>query len=296
MLSLFQPQRCRKFLPFLFRAYSKKRPPSYTRSWPGNSGAERGMEMIWVSRELAYLLRHGAKSAGLPIRTDGYVEVEALLKHRSLRGLDFAKLETIVHNDSKQRYHLLKELRRGGTECWLIRANQGHSIPDVMGGLTRIHWAWQVSMAVHGTSMKAWEAISTQGLSRMSRNHIHFAQSVTGEVISGMRSSSEVLIFINLERALKAGMQFYLSSNGVVLTSGNEKGFLEPRFFSRVERRGVGPISGWEGVAEAEMAGNGKTATNDISQVGPGDVGAGSVTDHVAGEFPLLEESGEDKA
>jgi RNA:NAD 2'-phosphotransferase (TPT1/KptA family) len=38
------------------------------------------MEMIWVSRELAYLLRHGAKSAGLPIRTDGYVEVEALVR------------------------------------------------------------------------------------------------------------------------------------------------------------------------------------------------------------------------
>ncbi|KAJ7860448.1 phosphotransferase KptA/Tpt1 [Mycena olivaceomarginata] len=166
---------------------------------------------MWVSRELAYLLRHGAKSAGLPIRTDGYVEVEAL----SLRGLDFAKLETIVRNDSKQRYHLLKEIRRGGTECWLIRANQGHSIPvspfdEVMGGLTRIHWEWQVSMAVHGTSMKAWEAISSQGLSRMSRNHIHFAQGVaTGsEVISGMRSSSEVLIFIDLTRAIKADICF----------------------------------------------------------------------------------------
>jgi len=51
-----------------------------------------------------------------------------------------------------------------------------------------------------------------------------------------MRNSSQILIFINLEKALAAGIKFYLSSNGVVLTPGNELGFLEPRFFERVER------------------------------------------------------------
>ena len=51
-----------------------------------------------------------------------------------------------------------------------------------------------------------------------------------------MRRSSQVLVFINLEKALAAGIKFYLSSNGVVLTPGNELGFLETKFFSRVER------------------------------------------------------------
>ncbi|KAF8166550.1 KptA family-domain-containing protein, partial [Mycena galopus ATCC 62051] len=208
------------------------------------------------SRELAYLLRHGAKSVGLPIRNDGYVEVDALLNHRTLRGLDFAKLETIVRDDQKRRYTLMKELRPGGSQCWLIRANQGHSMPvGNNGGLTRIQSASQIPMAVHGTSMKAWETISKQGLSRMSRNHIHLAQGTAGktQTLLGMRASSEVLIFIDVERALEAGVEFYLSSNGVVLTPGNEAGFLEPRFFSQTERRGGGRNPGWKPAERGEM-------------------------------------------
>jgi RNA 2'-phosphotransferase, Tpt1 / KptA family len=50
-----------------------------------------------------------------------------------------------------------------------------------------------------------------------------------------MRSSSQVFIFINLKKALAAGIKFYLSSNGVVLTPGNEQGFLDTQFFARVE-------------------------------------------------------------
>jgi 2'-phosphotransferase len=51
-----------------------------------------------------------------------------------------------------------------------------------------------------------------------------------------MRGSSQVLIFINLEKALSAGIKFYISSNGVVLTPGDDSGFLSPQFFKRVEQ------------------------------------------------------------
>lgn len=74
------------------------------------------------------------------------------------------------------------------------------------------------------------------GLSKMKRNHIHLAQGVPGEgVISGMRTSSQVLIFINLQKALDAGIKFFLSNNGVILTEGDDEGFLRPEFFERVE-------------------------------------------------------------
>jgi len=75
------------------------------------------------------------------------------------------------------------------------------------------------------------------GLSKMSRNHIHLAQGVPGSgVISGMRKSSQILIYIDVQKALDAGIEFFLSDNGVVLTPGNKKGLLEPTFFRRVER------------------------------------------------------------
>ena len=50
-----------------------------------------------------------------------------------------------------------------------------------------------------------------------------------------MRTSSQILIFIDLQKALDAGIKFFLSDNGVVLTEGDDKGFLRPEFFEKVE-------------------------------------------------------------
>ena len=50
---------------------------------------------------------------------------------------------------------------------------------------------------IHGTYFKAWNQIQQSGLNKMKRNHIHFAAGEPGseEVISGMRSSAQVLFF-----------------------------------------------------------------------------------------------------
>lgn len=68
-----------------------------------------------------------------------------------------------------------------------------------------------------------------------------------------MRKSSQILIFIDVEKALAAGIKFYLSTNGVVLTEGDERGYLAPEFFKRVEDAKRVPLSGWDGEkAEAQ--------------------------------------------
>ena len=62
-----------------------------------------------------------------------------------------------------------------------------------------------------------------------------------------MRNSSPILIFIDVQKALAAGIKFYLSANGVVLTEGDEKGYLRPEFFSRVETASNGQaLPGWD--------------------------------------------------
>ena len=82
-----------------------------------------------------------------------------------------------------------------------------------------------------------------------------------------MRNSSEVLIFIDLEKAMKSGIKFVLSSNGVVLTEGDEKGFLHPQFFRRVEGKNKCPIRGWEGNAPIASATNLLDGTKEIPVV-----------------------------
>ena len=54
-------------------------------------------------------------------------------------------------------------------------------------------------------------------------------------VISGMRASSEVVIEVNIARAmLDAGIKFYISKNRVVLSPGNEEGIIPSRYFRQV--------------------------------------------------------------
>lgn len=88
----------------------------------------------------------------------------------------------------------------------------------------------------------------------MKRQHIHFAQGVPADkVISGMRKSSQVLIYIDLERAMRAGIKFYLADNGVILSKGDESGFVPIEFFSRVEDAQQRPIKGWKQTTSADL-------------------------------------------
>ena len=98
---------------------------------------------------------------------------------------------------------------------------------------------------VHGTFHGSWPAIlQSGGLKCMGRNHVHFASSPSlecalatlpepgadraqtqnnkdeTEVISGMRRDAQVLIYIDLRKALAAGCPFWLSENGVILSEG----------------------------------------------------------------------------
>ncbi|KAF8260689.1 KptA family-domain-containing protein [Lactarius quietus] len=214
-------------------------------------GFQKDSPEVRLSKTLSWILRHGAKSEGLFVRSDGYVRVNdliALPRLSSNTQLDLATLQRLVDNDSKNRYMLRQgpdEAAPTAGDIWWIRANQGHSLKAIELDLKPISSATDVPMAVHGTNRKAWESISSQGLSRMGRNHIHLAQGIPGDgVISGMRNSAQVLIYIDVQKALDAGITFSLSENGVVLTEGDERGFLSPDYFLRVEDRRNGPIPG----------------------------------------------------
>ncbi|EIN09458.1 hypothetical protein PUNSTDRAFT_51732 [Punctularia strigosozonata HHB-11173 SS5] len=208
---------------------------------PKLRGLPSDSEQVRLSKTLSWLLRHAAAAEGIPMRSDGFVRVSDLLKHEKLRNLDFPTLERLVQDNDKQRYTLVCEPEgaKTGNDIWWIGARQGHSMKQVQTNLKPITSASEIPMAVHGTSLVAWDSIQVQGLSRMKRNHIHMAQGVAGAgVISGMRASSSVLIYVDVQKALDAGIKFYLSENGVVLSEGNEHGFIPPEFFQRVEAKG----------------------------------------------------------
>lgn len=92
---------------------------------------------------------------------------------------------------------------------------------------------------IHGTNNAAWSLIAKdpKGINKMNRNHIHFATGLLGEegVISGMRYNCTVLIYLDLEKALKDGITFFKSENGVVLSEGvNNEGYIPKEYFKKV--------------------------------------------------------------
>jgi 2'-phosphotransferase len=134
---------------------------------------------------------------------------------------------------------------------YLIRANQGHSLEVASENLlTPITEETMPSMVVHGTTHAAWpQIVATGGLKKMARTHVHFASGLpagfksedndagVAPVISGMRNSSSVLVYVDIKKAVEAGVKFWKSENGVILSEGDENGVIGLRFFSRVEDR-----------------------------------------------------------
>ena len=170
----------------------------------------------------------------------GYVRISDILQFKDFKGFDLDDVLQLVSACKKQRFALQD---RGDGDGWFIRANQGHSITGVINPdelLTEITDPTEYQVVLHGTYLDAWELIqSSGGLNRMGRNHIHFARGLHGAdgVISGMRSSCQVVLYINLAAAMADGIQFFISQNGVILTPGDQFGTLPLKYITRVEPR-----------------------------------------------------------
>ena len=191
---------------------------------------------VQVSKKISWLLRHGAEKEGLTLGPGGYIPVSEVLSNRNLKSLKvtFDELRQIVEENDKQRFSMIPasegkaegegegqtKLASSDPKDWLIRANQGHSLKVEDDGLLKpITKEDLPETAVHGTTHSAWPLIvASGGLKPMGRNHVHFAsglpagftslvntdQDVSAPVISGMRKSSTVLIFLDLAKAMEA--------------------------------------------------------------------------------------------
>ena len=203
-----------------------------------------GSSSVRLSKSLAWLLRHNAESEGFTFLDGGYLPVEDVLRHRRFQGFTVGDVEEVVRNCSKQRY-ALKEAEDGRL---LIRANQGHSIKEVNVDMERILSPNDVTSVIHGTNFKAWNEIQKTGLNKMKRNHIHFAAGEPGSegVISGMRTSAQVYIYIDIHLAMADGIEFYRSANNVILSPGNEEGTIMTKYFKCVKNMQNNKLLSWQ--------------------------------------------------
>ena len=191
-----------------------------------------------TDRRLTWLLRHGGIGEGFQFDTEGYTSVKQILHFLQISR---DQLEQIVNADSKTRFTLLGDR---------IRANQGHShsIGTQINHATFLNFVpHPQTLIVHGTYQNLLFSIQTHGLSRMSRTMIHMCEIDLGEptfeglrrlvenVKSGVRRNCNLYIIIDHVSAMRDGIKFYRSTNGVILSEG-VNGVIPPKYLQFITR------------------------------------------------------------
>ena len=197
---------------------------------------------IQISKALSYLLRHAAVKEHLPIDSNGYVPIDTILNHNRLKThrCTLDDLKRVVESNDKRRF----VIDDSGTK---IAATQGHSMSGIepdSSMLTRVTLASEQlpESLIHGTNVKNTISILESGrLSKMRRNHVHLSSGVVGVdpgVVSGMRHSSTVYIYLKRDELLAAGentneserLNVFRSLNGVYLVDDS----IPLKYFSKI--------------------------------------------------------------
>lgn len=207
-----------------------------------------------LSKKMTTVLRHRIHENGLGavLRPDGFVPLAALLRAPGFGSVTVEQVRQCVADNDKQRLTLRDEAGE-----LFIRANQGHTVDGI-------------------SDEALLEPLdeASGGLSPMARKHVHLAADLPGAsgVVSGMRASAQVHVWVDVRGAVRAGVPFYRSSNGVLLTPG-VGGLLPLAHFERV----VDAASGREwrdGDWAAAAAGGSAEAAPAVAPVG-GELGEG---------------------
>lgn len=162
-----------------------------------------------TSKFLALVLRHDPGRIGVTLDSQGWVDVDELLRAAGAAGLPITRreLDEVVRTNPKQRFTLDPATNR-------IRANQGHSV-NVDLGLSPTE---PPATLFHGTSAAVLDAILAEGLRPMGRRHVHLSADRDTAVAVGGRHGPAVVLTVESGRMSADGHHFFRSANGVWLT------------------------------------------------------------------------------
>lgn len=162
-----------------------------------------------ISKFLSYILRHNPQAIGLELDKEGWADVCELMAKSKTDYSVITKeiLDIVVSTNEKKRFTFNED----GSK---IRASQGHSIDIELNLKIRQPPAF----LYHGTVEKFLEAIKTEGLKKMNRQHVHLSADKDTAINVGSRRGTPIVLVIDSGQMHQNGYSFYLSANGVWLT------------------------------------------------------------------------------
>ena len=161
-----------------------------------------------LSKFLSLVLRHQPETAHVTLDSAGWVSVDELLAGcaKARRPITRGNLEHVVATNAKKRF----EFSADGTR---IRASQGHSVEVALDYAP----TEPPACLYPGTPSRFLAAITSQGLLKMQRHHVHLSAETKMTLEVGARRGKPVLLTILAAEMHAAGHVFYRSTNGVWL-------------------------------------------------------------------------------
>lgn len=163
-----------------------------------------------ISKFLSYVLRHQPEFIGLTLDSDGWANIQDLIKGAAAVGkvLDLAGIREIVETSDKKRFSI-------SPDGMQIRAVQGHSTESV-----ELNFAELVPppFLYHGTAARFLESIRAQGLKPGSRHYVHLSADPQTALAVGQRHGRPVVLTIAAATMVEEGYIFHRAENGVWLT------------------------------------------------------------------------------
>ena len=166
-----------------------------------------GRQITRASKQLSWLLRHGAGEVGLEMDAAGWCRVDDVLGHVRI---DAAQLLRVVERNNKSRLQL---------DHGRIRASQGHSTTGMPVTQDALEASWTRFTGTgpiwHGTQVRAAFSILASGILPAARTHVHLAAETDSVV--GKRTNVGVMLGVDPQRMSAHGFGVFVSPNGVLL-------------------------------------------------------------------------------
>lgn len=173
-----------------------------------------------ISRFLTLVLRHDPASIGLKLDPHGWADIHDLIQCLAAHGksISLSGLQNIVASNNKQRFAFSDDTNS-------IRASQGHSINIDL----KLTPKSPPEVLYHGTTSRVMDSIEQEGLSKMSRQHVHLSSDLRTAHEVGKRHGSPIILEVAARLMESHHFNFFQSDNGVWLTDSVPPDYLNGR-------------------------------------------------------------------
>ncbi len=161
-----------------------------------------------ISKFLSYVLRHNPAEIDLNLDSNGWVSIAQLISNANAHGKDINRklIEQVVVTNDKQRFAISDDGK-------MIRANQGHSVEINLD----IEPTVPPAVLLHGSAEKNLGLITSDGLKKMNRHHVHLSECEETASAVGQRYGKLVLLEVDTIKMISDGYEFFKSENDVWL-------------------------------------------------------------------------------